>query len=440
MIARKSTPYGPRKSKLQFTPRSHQTSSSQPHFSPRSHPPKSKFSLPLARTNSSQPKPAPHNFNSAPCSPCQICGKLSHRALDCFHQMDYSFQGRHPPAQLAAMVAQTYTIPEYDLWYADSGANNHITNDIANLSLHESYGGDDSVAIGNGSGLPIYNTGSFTLQTPYSSFHFNRVLHCPTATTNLLSINQFCLDNDCFFILTGSHYFVKDNKTGMTLLDGQSEGGLYPIHLNKYVVNKCRAHIALFGVKTSLDVWHARVGHPSSQVTKRVISNFQLPVAGSLSIDHICSHCQMGKTTKLSFSNSTRILCWPFELIHSDVWVSPIVSHCGCQYYVIFIDDYSRFTWMYPIFNKSEVFSCFVKFKTLVKNLFSCLSNNFSLTMEANMYPNNLFLFLTPMVFYITSRVLIPLSTMVLPRENIDTLWTLGCLFLLNHTFLPHFG
>jgi hypothetical protein len=189
------------------------------------------------------------------------------------------------------MVAQTYTIPEDDPWYADNGANNHITNDVANLSLHESYGGDDFVAIGNGSRLPIHNTGSFTLQTPSSSFHFNRVLHCPTAMAKLLSINQFCLDNDCFFILTGSHYFVKDNKTGMTLLEGQSEGGLYPIHLNKYVVNKCRAHIALFGVKTSLDVWHARLGHPSSQVTKRVVSNFQLPVAGSLSIDHICSHC-----------------------------------------------------------------------------------------------------------------------------------------------------
>jgi hypothetical protein len=59
----------------------------------------------------------------------------------------------------------------------------------------------------------------------------------------------------------------------------------------------------------------------------------------SLSIDHIRSHCQLVKTTKLHFSNSTRISSSP-ELIHSDVWVSPIVSHCGRRYYVIFIDDY----------------------------------------------------------------------------------------------------
>ena len=286
--------------------------------------------------------------------------------------MDYNFQGRHPPAQLAAMVAQTNTMPEDDPWYADSGTNNHVTNDVVNLSLHEPYNGEDSVAISNGFGLPIQNTGSLTLQTPSSSLNLKHVLHCPMAMANLLFINQFCLDNDCFFILTNSHYFIKYNKTGTTLLEGLSEGGLYPIHLKKHLVNKFRACVALFGVKTSLDVWHARLGHPSSQITKRVVSTFQLPMAGSLNIDHVCSHCQLGKIRQLSFLDSTRVSTCPLELIHSDVWVSPVVSRDGSQYYVIFIDDYSRFTWMYPLFNKSDVFSCFVKFKAVVENLFSC--------------------------------------------------------------------
>lgn len=143
------------------------------------------------------------------------------------------------------LVAPTHTMPEDDLWYADSGAYNHITNDVANLSLHEPYGGDESVVVGNGSGLSIQNTGSLLLHTPSSSFNVN---------ANLLSINQFCLDNDCFFILTSSHYFIKDNKTGKTLLEGHSEGGLYPIYMNKNFVNKCNARVALFGVKTSLNV------------------------------------------------------------------------------------------------------------------------------------------------------------------------------------------
>jgi len=53
------------------------------------------------------------------------------------------------------------------------------------------------------------------------------------------------------------------------------------------------------------------------------------------------------------------------------VWTSPIPSTSGCRYYVLFVDDYSRFTWLYPILYKSEVFQCFVKFKLLVENLFT---------------------------------------------------------------------
>jgi hypothetical protein len=37
----------------------------------------------------------------------------------------------------------------------------------------------------------------------------------------------------------------------------------------------------------------------------------------------------------------------------------------------VFIDDFSRYTWIYPLYQKSEVFDTFVKFKLLVENQFS---------------------------------------------------------------------
>jgi hypothetical protein len=59
------------------------------------------------------------------------------------------------------------------------------------------------------------------------------------------------------------------------------------------------------------------------------------------------------------------------ELIHSDIWTSPIQSISGCKYHVVFIDDFFRYTWIYPLYQKSEVFDTFVKFKLLVENQFS---------------------------------------------------------------------
>jgi hypothetical protein len=67
-----------------------------------------------------------------------------------------------------------------------------------------------------------------------------------------------------------------------------------------------------------------------------------------------------------SFSSSSA----PLDLIHSDLWgPSPIVSQKGMKYYVIFIDDYSRFTWIYFLKNKSDTVVAFTTFKAQVENL-----------------------------------------------------------------------
>ena len=55
------------------------------------------------RANPSQQGSPTQQSNTNPC--CQICNQTGHTALDCYHWMDYSFQGRHPPSQLAVMAA-----------------------------------------------------------------------------------------------------------------------------------------------------------------------------------------------------------------------------------------------------------------------------------------------------------------------------------------------
>ena len=50
------------------------------------------------------------------------------------------------------------------------------------------------------------------------------------------------------------------------------------------------------------------------------------------------------------------------ELINSDV-CGPIPSTSLSEYYVTFIDDYSRKTWVYFLKTKDEVFRKFKEFK-----------------------------------------------------------------------------
>ena len=75
---------------------------------------------------------------------------------------------------------------------------------------------------------------------------------------------------------------------------------------------------------------------------------------------------------KLSFPSSRFVATAPFELVHTDLWgLAPLTSINGFQYYVIFVDHYTRFTWLYLLHNKSEVYSKVVQFHAMIQTQFS---------------------------------------------------------------------
>ena len=91
-----------------------------------------------------------------------------------------------------------------------------------------------------------------------------------------------------------------------------------------------------------------------------------------LKIDHEGTYkgCEHGKNIKNPFLKSETKTKDTLELIHSDVCgLMPSISLSGYEYYVTFIDDYSRKTWIYFLKNKSEMFGKFKEFKAFIENL-----------------------------------------------------------------------
>jgi hypothetical protein len=79
--------------------------------------------------------------------------------------------------------------------------------------------------------------------------------------------------------------------------------------------------------------------------------------------------CVLGKYTKTNFPRSASRATDILDLIHSDV-CGPMssTSLTGFLYYVIFIDDFSRKSWIFFIKTNGQVFSQFQQFKALVEN------------------------------------------------------------------------
>jgi hypothetical protein len=173
------------------------------------------------------------------------------------------------------------------------------------------------------------------------------------------------------------YFSIKDRKTRKVLLHGPCKGGLYPLPppTSKF------QQLIFSAIRLSIDHWHNRLGHPERDIVLRIIRDNNLLCASLNNASSICDPCLCAKAHQLPFPVSYSRATTPLELIHSDVWDPAIKFFGRKKYYVSFIDDYSKFTWIYLLRRKSEVFQYFLEFQSLVE----CMFNRKIITVQPNL-------------------------------------------------------
>ncbi|CAN1291668.1 Retrovirus-related Pol polyprotein from transposon RE2, partial [Linum perenne] len=159
---------------------------------------------------------------------------------------------------------------------------------------------------------------------------------------------------------------VQDLRTGAPLLRGRNKDDVYELPEDVGTIR-----MAMVTTRTSDKSWHQRLGHPSTKSMTSLIRSHHLPVLKTPG-STFCDACLSNKSHKLPFSVSTLTSSRPFDLLFSDVWgPTPKPSIDGFQYYLIFVDHYTRYTWFYPLRKKSDVLQVFLEFRKMVENYFS---------------------------------------------------------------------
>jgi len=299
---------------------------------------------------------------------CQLCERTGHTVHDCWYRLNKKYvaprDGGQKPIRTAPLKSASTAINSYGVdtnWYFDSGSTDHITNSLEQLSTRERYNGQEQIHAANGKGMSINHIGNTTFHTSSRDFSFNNVLHVPAATKNLISVHQFTSDNDVFLEFHPSFFCVKDLATKTPLLHGKCRDGLYPLQ---------RASEVHHVTTPSSTHWHYRLGHLSSPIVNRVLRNHNL----SYTKDHselVCDACLQAKSHQLPYPKSVSESSFPLQLIFSDVWGPAPKSVGHYQYYVSFIDDFSKFTWIFFLKNRSDVYQVFLDFQKLVERQFN---------------------------------------------------------------------
>ncbi|KAK9078292.1 hypothetical protein SSX86_002349 [Deinandra increscens subsp. villosa] len=156
---------------------------------------------------------------------------------------------------------------------------------------------------------------------------------------------------------------LQDIRTKEIIGRGTERQGLYYVD---GVIQNGTGMLAHGSSEREAWLWHRRLGHPSTSYLstlfpklfpKKFISN--------------CDTCVLAKSHRQTFKpNNTRVEI-PFTLIHSDVWgPAPVLGGQNLRYFLLFINDCTRMTWVYFLKHKSEVSDRFATFHTMIKTQF----------------------------------------------------------------------
>jgi hypothetical protein len=269
----------------------------------------------------------------------------------------HAVEDDEPPTKMIKEKIEDYVLfsalsgfvsPGEDTWLIDSDASNHMTGQRDILSSLTDKNFPQKITLGDDYQYPIKGVGESTYKLDSGTLmKMKDVLYVPGLTKNFLSISY--LDKKGFRVAFIDREFFMCPK-GKTIQDaifiGTEEGGLY----------KLKGHsdaVLTHSIESPCELWHRRIDH----INYKALPYVSKAVTGltDFKVDHegVCKGCAQGKNIKNPFSKSDNKVEGVSELIHSYLCGPiPSTSLSGYVYYVSFIDDYSRKTWVYFLKSK----------------------------------------------------------------------------------------
>jgi transposase InsO family protein len=253
----------------------------------------------------------------------------------------------------------------YNAWLIDGGASRHMTSFRDHLTNFVEKETHLHVVLGDDARYNVKGVRTSTFQLDSDmQIQLREVLYVLGMKRNLVSISV-----------------LDDKGYKVTFLEGRFLAWHKDSHINSAKVIDVRENIlyrltiisveALLHDTISLsELCHRRLAHVHYRA---------LPALGKMvtclpkmQIQHkgVCKGCALGKNFKGSFLSSDNRSKEILDLIHSDVCGPMIVASLNVYlYYVLFIDDHSRKTWIYFLKNKDGVLTNFQEFKVQVEKL-----------------------------------------------------------------------
>ena len=218
-----------------------------------------------------------------------------------------------------------------------------------------------SVRFGGGSHVAIHGMGSVVMQDRRQGHKvLTDVYYIPQLRSNIVSLGQ--LEEKGFMIVMGNGRLRVYDQEQTLLISAPRTGNR--LYLAKFGLAPPVCFLAQSDDHSWL--WHARFGHLNFRAlndlsAKQMVEG--LPVVTR--VEKVCDGCVLGKHHRKPFPQVSSFRAEKcLELVHTDLCghISPKTAG-GASYFLLVVDDYSRFMWVEMLKTKGQALECFKKVK-----------------------------------------------------------------------------
>ena len=309
---------------------------------------------------------------------CYNCDKMGHRSSDCRKpkkpykkkeaNMVDGISNEPSDIDLCATVSEVNLVGSNSReWWIDTGATRHVCSDKAIFSSLKVSDTKEKLYMGNSATSNIEGEGTVILKmTSGKHLTLKNVLFVPDIRKNLVSGSL--LNKHGFRIVIESDKVVL-SKNGMFVGKGYVTDGLFKLNVMSVKDNDEIKNSSAYLLE-SPNLWHARLGHMNFDTLRRLSAKEYIP---KLNIDskYKCETCVEAKLTRSSFKHverNTKVL----DLIHSDICDLKFApTRGGNKYFITFVDDCTKYCYVYLLKSKDEAIDKFKIYKEEVETQLS---------------------------------------------------------------------
>ncbi|GJY83222.1 zinc finger, CCHC-type containing protein [Tanacetum coccineum] len=297
--------------------------------------------------------------NKKPKVTCWKCGKPRYLKKNC--KVGQNMFNKSLQVYYVTYVSEAYLVHDDDVaWWVDSGATVHVCKDRCWFKTYESLNDGSILHMRNESTALVHGPDCVDLR--FSSGKVVSLLndvHVSNIRNNLVSSS--ILNNYGYKQVNESNKFVL-SKHGVFIGFGYLSNHMFTLNI---VSDNIGSAFMSTSKLNNLILYHTRMGNVYFKRMQDMSKDGLIP-AFDMDTEK-CKTCMLTKITKKPFQNvkhKTEFL----ELIHSDLCDQHATPSLGNKkYFVTFIDDASRFCYVYLLHSKDEALDKFKVFKTEVE-------------------------------------------------------------------------